>query len=188
MADLEPNDLVKELMKGRAAEPAADEDFLNQLAGQENPDARAQLVAEKLAELAAEDLASAFAKSSSVSKLAVFEGYLGPTIEHDGKEWCVLYVDLELWTWLLVEKDGIVKKKTITHTTWPYKRDVIWVGAGAAVGICSGPQSIEAQFLTGEFTRAADFEGPSIGAGPPPATGPFCPPINTAACCRRKSN
>jgi hypothetical protein len=131
--------------------------------------------------MAAEDAALAFAGSSDVSKTVRFEGYFGAIVSHDEKRWRVLYVDLEGHTWLLVEADGIVAHKTIQDSTWPYDRDVIWVKAGAAVGICQGAQSVQAQFLTGDFTRAGDFEAPPTGGTPTPATGPFCQP--SVGCC-----
>jgi hypothetical protein len=50
------------------------------------------------------------------------------------------------------------------------------VEADALVGSGSGTQPVEATFLTGEFTRAADFDASSGGGARGGSTGPFCQP------------
>jgi hypothetical protein len=168
MVDLTPNDLVKDLGEGL-------KDW--------GPEAFGKAVA---AATTAEGVASAVARSSDVSRMVTFEGYLGATVTRAGKFWCVLYLDLELQTWLLVEKDCILDRRTTDHSTWPRKRDTIWVTADAGVGLGSGSQSVDAQFLTGEFTRAGDFEAPPTGGTLAAATGVFCQ-ARTPSCCRRRS-
>ena len=113
---------------------------------------------------------AALAASPDVPEFVTFDGYLGATITHpsgappdDFNQWCVLYRDLALRSWLLVEKAGVVRRlalddKNVTEDP----RDVIWVKAETAVGRGSGSMSNEAKFLTGVFTRAGTLEaGPS---------------------------
>jgi hypothetical protein len=166
--NLDPNKLVKELAEELAA--SGPEAFNAAVATAADP----------------QELAAAFAESSDVSQVAAFEGYLGATVEHDGKDWCVFYLDLQAQSWLLVEKDCIVKRASVEDSTRPCERDVLWVRGDGAVGIGHGSQSVQAQFLTGEFTRAADFEASPTGGTLEAATGVFC--RGTPSCCRRMSH
>jgi hypothetical protein len=45
------------------------------------------------------------------------------------------------------------------------------------------PEAVEARFVTGEFTRAGDFEGSAPGVTTAAPTGIFCP--TTPSCCTR---
>ena len=166
--NLDPNELVEELAKELAA--SGPEAFRAAVAAASDPQA----------------LAAAFAESADVSQVAAFEGYLGATVPHDGKDWCVFYLDLQARSWLLVERDCIVERAIVEHSTWPCKRDVLWVRGDGAVGIGHGSQSVQAQFLTGEFTRAGDFEASPTGGTLEAATGVFC--RGTPSCCRRMSH
>jgi hypothetical protein len=168
MVDLTPNDLVEDLGKGLA--DSGPETFMKAVA----------------AATTVEAVAAAFAESSDVSEVVTFEGYLGATCKHDGKDWCVLYVDLEARSWLLIEKDCIIKRESIDHSTWPCKRDVLWVTSDGAVGVGDGSQSVQAQFLTGEFTRAGDFEAPVVGGTMAASTGVFCQ-AKSVGCCGKKT-
>jgi len=141
----------------------------------------------------ARDLAAgssgALAFASDVPDTIMFAGFLGESFQRPGGgEWQVLYLDLELTDWLLVENIGIVDEDQIVDDAVPYnqRRDVIWVRADAAVGRGHGSQSVEAQFLTGDFTRAGDFEAPPTGGTLAAATGVFCE-ARTPSCCRRMS-
>jgi hypothetical protein len=166
--NLDPNKLVEELAEELAA--SGPEAFRPAVEAAADP----------------QELAAALAESSDVSQVVAFEGYLGATVEHDGKDWCVLYLDLQARSWLLVEKDRIVKRASVGDSTWPSKRDVLWVRGDGAVGMVHGSQSVQAQFLTGEFTRAGDYEAPPTGGTLGAATGVFC--RGTPTCCRRMSH
>jgi hypothetical protein len=128
--------------------------------------------------------AEALAHASNLPEPIMFAGFLGGVVsEPGGRDWQVLYLDLELNNWLLVESGGIIADAQVADHGVPLKqeRDVIWVKADAAVGRGSASQSVEAQFLTGEFTRAGDFEVPAAGGTSTAATGMFCP--RTVGCC-----
>ena len=128
------------------------------------------------------------AKAPHVPELVVFAGFLGANIKDPGgADWRLLYLDLRLLNWLLVEEGGILYNDTIEDDKVPGKRrDVIWVDADAAVGKGSGSQSVQARFLTGEFTRAGDFDAPLTGATLSASTGVFCE-AKTPLCCTRHS-
>jgi hypothetical protein len=128
-----------------------------------------------------------FAESSDVPELVTFVGYLGATIRRERRDWCVFYFDWQLDNWLLVEQSGIVRRQTIQDLAAPSEtRDVIWVKADAAVGATRGSHSVEAQFLTGEFIRAGDFDVPVSGGTFAPSTGVFCQ-AKSAGCCTRRT-
>ena len=123
---------------------------------------------------------------TSPSQLVTFTGYLGPQISWSGQQWRLLYLDLRLECWLLIEESGIVDAQQVRDDTAPNgKCDLIWVKADAAVGAGRGSQSDEARFLTGQFTRAGDSEPSWNGGTQTASTGPFCASV---LCCRRASN
>jgi len=133
--------------------------------------------------------AADLAGASELPELVIFAGFLGDTVTHPGagKDWRLLYLDWRLLTWLLVQEDGIVLAEKVSDETAPSgMRDVIWVKAEASVRSGSGPQSVEARFLTGEFTRAGDFEAPLTGGTFAGSTGVFCE-AKTVNCCYRRS-
>lgn len=123
--------------------------------------------------------------------LYTFTGFVdNGRVQHPGvaaKTWQLMYLDLQMRNWLLIEGDGIVHTETVTDDDVPGgQRDLLWVTADAAVGIGSGPQSLEARFLTGEFTRAADFRASPAGGTLAAATGVFCE-AQSVGCCRPSS-
>ena len=102
-------------------------------------------------------------------------------------QWRLLYLDTQLMNWLLVEDGGIIRYDIVTDDGVPGgERDIVWVTADTAVGIGRGSQSLEAQFLTGEFTRAADFLASPAGGTVAAATGVFCE-AQSVGCCRPSS-
>jgi hypothetical protein len=127
--------------------------------------------------------------ATSTSQLITFTGYLGPTIgSPGGQPWRLLYLDLRMECWLLIEESGIVDAQTVRDDEAPSgKCDVIWVKADAAVGAGRGSLSDEARFLTGQFTRAGDSETSWTGGTHTATTGVFCG-ASTVTCCRRASN
>lgn len=133
--------------------------------------------------------AEALAASSDPAQLVMFAGFLGGVVPHDDKDWQVLYIDLELAEWLVFIADEIVIKDTVKDETVPFdeERDVLWVRANATVGRGNALQSLEAQFLTGDFTRAGDFDAPLTGGTLAAATGVFCE-ARTPSCCLIRSN
>ena len=134
--------------------------------------------------------AAAFAAESNLAERIMFAGFRGPVVTHpNGSEWLVLYLDLELRDWLLIEVTGIVARSTVKDEKVPFEeesRDVFWVKADAAVGRGDASQAAQAHFLTGKFTRAGDFEAPLSGGTLAAATGVFCE-ARTPSCCLFKS-
>jgi hypothetical protein len=127
--------------------------------------------------------------ATSTSQLVTFTGYLGDKIRWpSGEEWRLLYLDLQMDAWLLIEESGIVEADDVRDDTSPTGRcDLIWVKADAAVGVGRGSQSDEARFLTGQFTRAGDSDASWNGGTHTASTGVFCG-ASTVSCCRRISN
>jgi hypothetical protein len=127
-------------------------------------------------------------QAADIPDVVSFVGFLGETFKQptgdQGGEWQMLYLNAELRTWLLVENSGIVHTEKITDDSTPSGNyDMVWVNADTAVGIGRGSQSSEARFLTGEFTRAGDFDGaPASGGTIAASTGVFCE-ARTAGCC-----
>lgn len=130
----------------------------------------------------------ALAYAADEPGVIVFAGFLGDKIREQGRDWEPLYLDLELNTCLLVDSDGIVARDSIKDDAVPYNhlRDVIWVKRDAPVGHAAGSQSVEAMFLTGDFTRAGDYEAPVGGGTMTGNTGVFCE-ARTPTCCRYPS-
>ena len=147
-------------------------------------------LAEKLTpEANAKASLDAFAQATNLPELVTFAGFLGPTVTQPGPDsiWRLLYLDMELRTWLLVEETDILVTEKVKDETAPSgKRDQIWVYADAPVGHGSGTPSIEARFLSGEFTRAGDFGAPPGGGTLAAATGIFCQ-ARTPSCCGPKT-
>jgi hypothetical protein len=129
---------------------------------------------------------SQVAAAANLPELFTFPGFLGAVVAQPGvgKQWQLMYLDLGLKNWLLVEEIGIVTTEEVLEDKAPdRKMDVLWVTADTAVGRGSGSQSLEAQFLTGEFTRAADFRSSPRGGTLAAATGVFCD-AESIGCCR----
>jgi hypothetical protein len=132
------------------------------------------------------------APSDAVPELVTFTGFLGETVRQPGtrhppKRWRLLYLDLRLQSWLLIEETGIVHNARVRDDTVPglvRERDVVWVRIDASVASGGGPQSVEARFLTGEFTRAGDFEASPAGGTYAAVTGDFC---RSPMCCYGRS-
>ncbi len=129
-------------------------------------------------------------EASDVPEFVVFAGFLDTVVTQPGistKNWWVLYLDVSLTSWLLVEEDGVVAANSIVDDNVPgKKRDVIWVKKDASVGLGNRSQTIEGQFLTGEFTRAGDCEAPTGNGDGDGSTGVFCE-ARTPHCCYRQS-
>jgi hypothetical protein len=129
----------------------------------------------------------ALAHASNVPQMVLFAGFLGDAPEHpSGKYWQVLYVNMALTDWVLIESEGILRSAKVDDDTVPEDfggdRDLLWVLADASVGRGNASQSVEAQFLSGGFVRAGDFEAPLTGGTTAAATGVFCE-ARTPSCC-----
>jgi hypothetical protein len=101
-----------------------------------------------------------------------FTGYLGGAFRARKEDWCVLYLDLEFRTWLLIQERGILnRRRSQIEPGTPASLDVLWVKADTAV--CSGNEalSLEGLFLIGNFARAGDFDVESLGGGTQAAGG-----------------
>jgi hypothetical protein len=132
--------------------------------------------------------AGALAAAVDTSEQVIFAGYTGALIERpkdSGRHWRVFYLDARLFRWMLVERDRVRLWRRIETPESPTGDcDYIWVDYDAPVASGSGPQSVEAPFLSGDFTRAGAFEAPSGGRGGGTSTGLFCD-ARTPSCCRK---
>jgi hypothetical protein len=116
-----------------------------------------------------------------------FTGYVGGEFEHDGMNWCVLYLDWDGQTWLLIERDGILGRQTIPSDAGsgtPAPRDVLYVKPDAAVGNAGRTLTRRGLFLTGDFTRAGDYDAEMEGGTLAAATGVFCQ-ARSPGCCNK---
>lgn len=132
---------------------------------------------------------STISPAPTLPELVMLVGFVSGSVTQpwSNSAWLLMYLDSQLRTWLLVEQTGIVHTDKIANDTAPSgDRDVVWVGRDTAVGVGKGTQSDEARFLTGEFTRAADFDAAPVGGTMAASTGVFCG-ADTAFCCRRVS-
>jgi hypothetical protein len=155
--------------------------FVTDLAKQLSPQTRSR-------QAAAVDPVNELARRDDLPELVTFAGYVGGKVQDAGNnDWRVLYLDTRLQNWLLVKDGDVLYNTTVDDDTSPSgKRDVIWVKADASVGHGSGSLSVEARFLTGDFTRAGDYEAAPAGGTLAAATGVFCE-ARTPLCCRRRS-
>jgi hypothetical protein len=134
---------------------------------------------------------AALARASNLPGVVLFAGFLGDVVPNpSGGNWQVLYVDMALTEWVLIEEDGILADAKVKDESVPAtlggERDLLWVKADTSVGRGPASQSVESQFLTGPFTRAGDFEAPLTGGTLAAATGVFCE-ARTPSCCRIRS-
>jgi hypothetical protein len=122
------------------------------------------------------DAGAADQAPAELPELVIFEGFTGNTFDRPAATtWQQFYLDPVLFCWLIVEGKRIRYSKRIEDKESPTDGcDYIWVEADALVGSGSGKQPVEATFLTGEFTRAGDFEAASTAGRSGRATGPFC--------------
>ena len=117
-----------------------------------------------------------------------FVGYYGGEFQFHDVWWCVLYLDWDLRTWLIIERDGVVARESMIHEPGLQQgRDVLWVKADAAVGRGRRSLSREGEFLTGAFTRAGDFDVGQEGGTLAAATGVFCD-ARSVGCCMGRTN
>lgn len=150
---------------------------------------RQEATAPEVPDAAALEAARTLVGAAGVPQLVTFTGYLGATISRSRAgqdEWTVLYLDSSLRSWMLVQTSGLVVRVRVREDQSPFAfRDAVWVKEDALVGHGMGSFSVEAQFLSGEFTNAADFEPPPLGGGTLSAsTGLFCEG-RSPGCCRK---
>jgi hypothetical protein len=121
--------------------------------------------------------------SARTPALVTLVGYLGEDDDRGGTTWRSLYLDWAMSRCLLIDEAGIIRWEQIKDddADWDV-RDVLWVKADAPVVVASGPESVEVQFLTGEFTRAGDFDVGTGGGTTAGATGVFCE-ARSVGCC-----
>lgn len=127
--------------------------------------------------------AGALPPATALPELVTLVGFVDGTIVNPatGSNWVLVYRDWRMTSWWLVEGVGILHYDAVPDDgTDPQARQVLWVNRDTAVGRGSGPQSAEARFLTGEFTRAGDFDYSETGGQSAAETGLFCP--NTPLC------
>jgi hypothetical protein len=100
-------------------------------------------------------------------------------------DWLVFYLDARLQTWLLVQREAIVLRRTVHDELSLFgSHDVIWVRGQAPIRHGTGPQSIQQRFLTGDFTRAGDFDAPPTGGTFSSPSGLLCA-AGSPGCCPR---
>ena len=110
----------------------------------------------------------AFHAAPGVPELVTLVGYISGTVAHPAtnSDWLLVYRDWRMITWYLIEGTGIIHLDTVPDDGEPTRaRDLLYVDRDTAVGRGSGPQSDEARFLTGDFTRAGDLD-PWEDSGP----------------------
>ena len=179
MADHEPNEIVTDLATGLSEKGVTE----LQEAAKALREADAAAEGEKKS-----DLATKLANLAGLPELVTFAGFLGGLLEDGGgRPWRLLYTDWQLSRWLLVREEDIVFRKVLRGDKSPAyeEHDVIWVKSDASVGQGKGSPSVEARFLTGDFTRAGDFEAPPAGGAPRGPTGFLCQVITPYCYCRR---
>jgi hypothetical protein len=131
---------------------------------------------------------AAMPAAPGLPEIVTLVGFVSGTVPNPAtnSNWLLLYREWRMTTWLLVEGAGILHYDTVPDDEAPGgDRDVVWVTRDTAVGRGSGPQSIEARFLTGDFTRAGDFDPSEIGGPSSPSTGVFCPTTPLCGCTKR---
>jgi hypothetical protein len=106
-------------------------------------------------------------------------GQVGPGPEPGGdpeNPWVLFYLDVSLERWLLVRTKDIVAAEAVTDDTLPYGGyDVIWIKKKAPCGRGTGPFSIQARFLAGDFAAAGSVDPSSYTGGTyAPPTGLLC--------------
>lgn len=129
---------------------------------------------------------------ADIPDLVTFVGYLGGSVDAEMRgrkaKWWILYIDSQLQNWRLIADEDIVLHKAMTDDTSPFgKRDMIWVHASAFTARGEAPPrpEVQAQFLRGDFTRAADLVAAPAAGGPmSPRTGGFCDVV-TPHCCTK---
>ena len=190
--NLKPHPLVPNVAKGLEQagvdlQTAADELLAAEAKLEERQQPGAKPVKAKPPTGDAKD-ALGLAATGDVPELVTFAGYLGATIPRAGKRWCVLYLDTRLLTWLLLLERGIVfREEHKDDDAACGRRDILWVKADTPVASGNGSLTAEAQFLTGAFARAGDFDNVQLGAGTAAAaTGVFCE-ARTIGCCRPRT-
>ena len=145
----------------------------------------------RLAGIPGEGLPGSSPDGGSIPDLYTFAGFLWPdNVTQPGGDtdaWRLLFLDVRLSNWLLVEKAGIWFQDKVKDENVPGdERDVLWVIPDTGVGIGRGSPSREATFLVGDFTRAADFRSSPAGGTLAAATGVFCE-AESVGCCRPSS-
>ena len=123
-----------------------------------------------------------------VPELVTLVGYISGKVTNPASdtEYLLVYRDWRMTAWWLVEGTGILQVAQVPEDGDPNRaRDLIWVGRDTAVGRGSGPQSAEARFLTGQFTRAGDLASPEAGGQSSAETGLFCPTTPLCNCSYR---
>lgn len=184
MTDYPPHPLVTALAHGLGG-------TVKELARAAEGFKNAQEAGGEVEEKAARTLADALAKQPDLPELMNFAGFLGGVLDDTEGEtkssWQLLYLDVKLLTWLLIRRDDILLSLRVGADTATLEtRDVVWLRTDASLSQGSGPiqpNELQARFLRGDFTRAADFAA-SLSDGPASApTGPFCAP--TPQCCGR---
>jgi hypothetical protein len=127
---------------------------------------------------------AALPAAAALPELVTLVGFIDGTIVNPAtnNNWVLVYCDWRMTTWWLIEGAGIHHLDTLPESgpDTDFAYDVVWVDRDTAIGRGSGPQSAEARFLTGQFTRAGDFDRWETGGQSAAETGLFCP--NTPLC------
>ena len=113
---------------------------------------------------AVRQIAPATFRPSDSPERRSFVGVVGSSFEALGEPWCVLYLDWDLKTWLLIQARGILGREELQEPGTP-PQDVLWVKGDAAVSSGSDALSLEGLFLMGNFTRAGDFDVEALTGG-----------------------
>jgi hypothetical protein len=163
MDGLEPNDLIKNLLKQLGDSGAIQRPVGEPFGGDPGE----------------------FAASAN-PELVTLVGYLSATRGDGEVTWRQFYLDLSLRRCLWIDDNAIVAHRELKDEELkPAVRDMIWVKADAQIVVANAAAAAEVQFLTGEFTRAGDFDVDAMAGALSPATGKFCG--RSPACCAGKT-
>jgi hypothetical protein len=124
------------------------------------------------------------AAADQIPDLIPFDGFInGTVVQPGGASFWLLYRDWQMLNWMLLEAAGIRHVDVLPDDDVPTRqRDLVWVTPDTAVGYGTGTQSSDARFLTGDFTRAGNFEAPPSGGTFSATSGP-----RSHLCCYGRS-
>jgi hypothetical protein len=159
MDDLEPNDLIKDLLK-----QLGDSGAIHRAVGESFQGDPGEFAA------------------SVTPELVTIVGYLSDVRSDGDVTWRQFYLDLNLRRCLWIDDSQIVAHRKLNDPELkPGVRDMIWVKKDAPIVVADASAAAEVQFLTGDFTRAGDVDVDAIAGAVHPATGKFCG--RSPACC-----
>jgi hypothetical protein len=124
--------------------------------------------------------------------LEVIQGYNGSCVcekrfEPAEQWWHVIFLDIRLSKWVIVPWEAMQLYERREDPSLPFGyADRIWVAADARIGVGDVTTSVDALWLSGDFTRAGDFRSSLGTASGSSTSGVLCDAI-TPRCCKKAS-